>query len=246
MALRSFLFSMLFYLASLAFSMLAMFALVLPRRAMLWMARMWSRSSLFLLRSVAGISYRVTGRENIPTGEHVIFASKHQSAWETITYQAILGNCVFMFKRELAFIPFFGLAMVKSGSIMVNRGATTRRGLEKLVARFGRALESHNVVVFPEGTRTKPGAPPAYKSGLAVIASALKEKWIVPIALDSGRYWPKRGFMKRPGTIRVRILPAIRTGSLTRLELAARIEAAIEGGMKDLQPAREKPGEHDS
>jgi 1-acyl-sn-glycerol-3-phosphate acyltransferase len=233
--LRSLAFWLLFPLESAFFVALAVPTFAMPRGAMMRVARMWSRASLFFLRALCGIRCEVEGRENLPRGRYVIFASKHQSAWETIAYQALIGPVVFMFKREILIFLFpFGLAMLKCGNIMVERGATTKAGLARLVAKFRRALARTNVVVFPEGTRTRPGAPPAYKSGLAVIAARLGDAAIVPVAMDAGRYWPKRGFIKRPGTIKVHLLPPIETAGMSRDEIHSRVEKAIESAMAEL------------
>jgi 1-acyl-sn-glycerol-3-phosphate acyltransferase len=233
--LRSLLFSILFVLESAFFVALALPALAMPSRVTIACARMWSATSLFLLKCVCDIGLEIEGLGNIPAGRHVIFASKHQSMWETVAYQCLIGPTVFMFKKEiLIFIPPFGLEMLRSGCIMVDRGHMTKTGLARLVARFRRALSRTNVIVFPEGTRTRPGAPPAYKSGLGIIAASLGNATIVPIAIDSGRHWPKRGFIKRPGNIRMRILPAMETAGMSRDEIGRRVEAAIESAMAGL------------
>ena len=233
--IRSLLFSILFTLESAVFVVLALPALAMPSGATIFFARMWSRTSLALLEYVCGIGLEIEGLENIPANRHVIFASKHQSMWETVAYQCLIGRAVFMFKKEiLVFIPPFGLEMLRAGCIMVDRGRMTRAGLERLVERFRRALERAHVIVFPEGTRTRPGAPPQYKSGLAVIAAGLGDATIVPIAINSGRHWPKRGFLKRPGNIRMKILPAIEARGLSRGDIHARVECAIESAMAGL------------
>jgi 1-acyl-sn-glycerol-3-phosphate acyltransferase len=124
--------------------------------------------------------------------------------------------------------------MLKEGCIPVDRGSTTRAGLSKLIKRFKNRLENRNVIVFPEGTRTLPDAKPAYKSGLGTIVAGLDAAIVVPVAHNSGRIWPRRGYPSSPGLITVRIMPAINTKGLDRNEINARVEAAIEEGMKGL------------
>ncbi|MDR1477115.1 MAG: 1-acyl-sn-glycerol-3-phosphate acyltransferase [Rickettsiales bacterium] len=233
--LRSLAFSAAFSLESAFFTLAALLCLPLPANATIALARAWSCVSLAVFARIGGIRYEVEGLGNIPEGRCVIFASKHQSMWETVAYQYIFGNCVFMFKREiLLFFPPFGLEMLRAGNIMVSRGSTTKKGLERLLEKFRRTLSRHNIIVFPEGTRTKPGAPPAYKSGLAIIASGVPDAVIVPVAMDSGLYWPKRAFVKRRGTIKVRVMPAIEAYGVPKVELLARIEDAIESGMREI------------
>jgi 1-acyl-sn-glycerol-3-phosphate acyltransferase len=231
---RSYLFLAVFFLLTFVYCSIAILFFACPKDWVITVSNWWSGASLFALRAICNLKVEVEGRENIPAGRHSIFASKHQSAWETIAYQHLLGNLVFMSKKELLYIPFFGLMMLKAGSIMVDRGATTKTGLKKLVGKFREALKAHNVAVFPEGTRKLPGAAPEYKSGLGIIAASLGGATIVPVATNSGLYWPRKGWLKYPGTIRVKIMPPIETAGLDRAAISARVEEAIEGGMKNL------------
>ena len=225
---RSTIYFVLFMITAIIFCISAVFTSILPSCITFTTARIWCRSTMFLLKVCCGIKYKVTGLENIPADEHVIFASKHQSAWETFAYQIFLRPCVFMYKRELAFIPLFGIAMVKTKNIPVNRGHGNKEMIKSLRTSFAKRLKKYSVIIFPEGTRTKPGAEPNYKSGLSVIIQALKDVKVVPIAMNSGVYWPKHGFIKYPGTIEVHILPAIKPADFSREEFQKKLVDTIE------------------
>lgn len=228
MLIRSIIFNILFILETTFFSILATMAIILPKKVSIYISYIWSFTTILLLKYICQITYNVKGYENIPQNENVIFASKHQSAWETTTYQYILGNCIFMFKKELAFIPFFGLTLIKAGNIMVDRGNATKKTLQKLTKRFNETLKTRNIIIFPEGTRTKPNTKVKYKSGLSIITQNIQNRWVVPIAINSGLFWPKNGFLKRKGTIEVHILPPIPTGKLSKEEFQEILTSRIE------------------
>jgi 1-acyl-sn-glycerol-3-phosphate acyltransferase len=190
-------------------------------------AQAWGRVTLFLLRLLAGIRVEVRGRENIPAGAALI-AAKHQSAFETFALLPILADPTMVMKAELRRVPLFGAYSIAAGMILVDRekgGAALRdmvqRGREE-------AAKGRQIVIFPEGTRRPPGAPPAYQPGVALLYRGL-DLPAVPVALNSGLYWPRRSFFKYPGTIVVEFLPPIESG-LSSKEFLARVEAAIEGG----------------
>jgi 1-acyl-sn-glycerol-3-phosphate acyltransferase len=187
----------------------------------------WARASLFWLRLICGIRMEVRGRENLPKGA-ILLAGKHQSTWETFALIPLLDDPAMVLKRELTFIPLFGWFALKFRMIGVDRGAGAT-ALKKLIARArGAADMGRQIVIFPEGTRRAPGAPPDYKPGAAALYGALNVP-CVPFALNSGHYWPRRTFTKTPGTIVVEFLPAIPPG-LARRDFSAKLESAIEGG----------------
>lgn len=231
--IRSAIFNILFLIETTFFSILATLSICFPKGVLIKIAYIWSYTSLVLLKHICHITYDIKGKENIPSGKHVIFASKHQSAWETIAYQYLLKNCIFMFKKELAFIPFFGITLIKAGNIMVDRGNANKKTLNNLVKKFKKALKVRNVIIFPEGTRTKPHTTPKYKSGLSIISQQLNDTWVVPIAMNAGEYWPKHGFLKKQGVIKVRILPPIST-NLDKEEFQEKLVSSIENEMKKL------------
>lgn len=210
--LRSLLFNVLFYLNLACWLVFAALpALLLPRRYLLKVAVAWARTALWLMRVTAGIRCEISGIENIPPGG-LIVASKHQSFWETFFMLTLVPEPVFILKRELTLIPFFGWCLTKLRMIPVDRGGRAR-ALAHVTRRARIEVGQHGrqLLIFPEGTRRAPGAPPDYKIGAAFLYHDLGVA-CVPIALNSGLYWPRRKFLRPPGTIRVEILPAIAPG----------------------------------
>src|SRR5262252_8718611 len=166
--LRSLVFNILFYLVFLSWAIVALPTFAMPRGAMLRVADWWARSNIFLMRVVCNIKVEFRGVEKIPKGP-LLVASKHQSMWETISLLRFFEAPFFALKRELKFIPIFGLFLIKTKMIAIDRSA----GGRALIAMARRArdevLRGRQFVIFPEGTRTAAGAPPQYKSGIALI-----------------------------------------------------------------------------
>ena len=212
LVLRSLLFNVLFYAnLSLWLIFAALPTLLLPRRALLAVTVGWAHTALWLMRVVAGTRYEIHGRENIPEGG-IIVAAKHQSFWETFVMMMLFKDPIFILKRELMWIPFFGWCLKKFRMIPVDRGGKAR-ALAQVTRRAKVELRDNGrqLLIFPEGTRRPPAAPPAYKFGVAHIYGELGLP-CVPVALNSGLYWPRRKFLRRPGTIRMEILPPIQPG----------------------------------
>jgi 1-acyl-sn-glycerol-3-phosphate acyltransferase len=208
--LRSILFNALFYLVLLAYLIVAMPTLVMPRRAILRLAQHWGGVTLALLRIVCGITVEWRGLEKIPRGAALV-ASKHQSVWETFALLTVFPEPTFILKRELLWIPLYGWCANRAGMIPVDRGG----GKAVLVEMSARAREAllagRQIVVFPEGTRRAPGAEPKYKFGIAhLYAEGVAP--CVPVALNSGLFWPRRKFLRYPGTITVEVLDPIAPG----------------------------------
>jgi 1-acyl-sn-glycerol-3-phosphate acyltransferase len=182
----------------------------MPYRAILAVAKAWSRTNLVLLRVVAGIDYEIRSREKIPHGAAIV-AAKHQSAWETFALLPLFDNPLFIVKRELQWIPIFGWLMIKGRMVPVDRGA----GSQALAAMAERArvelARGRQLIIFPEGTRRPAGAKPRYKFGVAHLYAA-EGVPCVPLALNSGLFWPRRSLMLRPGTVIVEILDPIAPG----------------------------------
>ena len=223
-ALRSVAFNILFYFNLVLHIIAALPTFFLPRRAFITLAKSWSRTSNALL-AVAGISVEMRGLEKIPAGA-LLVASKHQSVWETFALIPLFDDPAFIYKRELSFIPVFGWYLVKSDMVPVDRRA--RGGaLAGMVESARKELaRGRQIIIFPEGTRTAPGAPPAYKSGLATLYAATGAPCL-PIALNSGVFWPRRKFLRYPGTIVLEVLDPIAPG-LDKDTFAARVQADIE------------------
>ena len=222
---RSLAFNALFYLVLLGYFVVALPTLLLPRWGILRLARHWAHTNLWLLRVVCRIDVDWRGIEKIPRGA-VLVAAKHQSAWETFALLTVLAEPTFILKRELLWFPFYGWFARHAGMIPVERGG----GKPALVAMTARArealLEGRQIVVFPEGTRRPPGAEPKYKFGIAhLYAEGVAP--CVPIALNSGLFWPRRQFLRHPGTIAVEVLDPIAPG-LPMEEFFQRLQADIE------------------
>jgi 1-acyl-sn-glycerol-3-phosphate acyltransferase len=204
--LRSALFMAWFLTLTLVMAVIFLPLLACPRKATVVMARYWARASLWGLRVLAGVGERMIGE---PPRGGVLVAAKHMSMWDTLALYLALDDPGIVLKRELLRIPFYGWYRGKAAAIPIDRGA----GADAL-RRMTRAAEqvlAHGrpILIFPEGTRKKPGAPPDYKPGVAGLYSLLGVA-CVPVALDSGRYW--QGFTKHPGTITMEFLEPIPPG----------------------------------
>ena len=206
-------------------------ALGLPRRFMAGMVRVWVRGILGLMHRLVGQGIEIRGRKHVPDGACIV-ASKHQSAWETLIVNVVLKEPAIVVKRELYAIPGFGWELRAAGMIGIDRGGGA--GALKGMVREARAAanEGRPVVMFPEGTRTAPGASAPFQPGIAALYGALGVP-VVPAAVNSGVFWARRGFLKRPGTIVMEFLPAIEPG-LERRAFVARLEAAIAGATERL------------
>jgi 1-acyl-sn-glycerol-3-phosphate acyltransferase len=229
LVLRSLIFSILFYgFFALSAVAAAAISLISPK-SLPPFTRLWSRTWLAMYRAICGVSYEVRGKENIPQGG-CLLAVKHQSVWDTCALFAIFDRPVYVLKSELMFIPFFGWALARLGCIPVKRG-TGKSALDNMVRGTRIALmQSKQVVIFPEGTRTMVGQVANYKTGISHLYTAL-EVACIPVALNSGALWPRRKFLRPPGTISVEVLSPIPPG-LGRKEmfdlLVGKIEAASE------------------
>jgi 1-acyl-sn-glycerol-3-phosphate acyltransferase len=227
--LRSLAFNVALYLFTALEAIMGLPALLLPRRLASRFGCAWAAAVLRLCTLTAGLSYEVRGRENLPRGP-VIIAMKHQSAWDTFAVAALFPDPAIVLKRELLWIPFYGWYLKKAGMIGIDRqgGAAS---LRRLVAASERAAaEGRPIVIFPEGTRTAPGTRRPYQPGVAALYRQLGVP-LVPVAVNSGLYWGRRSFLKRPGRIVVEILPPIPPGGERRAVMAAleeRIETAAE------------------
>ena len=207
--LRSSVFALALVVLTPLWAILALATFPLPRMTRYRIISGWARSFVHLARWILGIRWRVEGREHLPPGPAVILAN-HQSAWETLAFQAIFPPQVWLLKRELLWIPFFGWGLALMSPIAIDRErgiaamrSLARRGKERLSQGFW-------VVVFPEGTRVRPGETRRYGVGGAWLATKNGAP-VVPVAHNAGQVWPKNAFLKRPGTVVVRIGPCIDT-----------------------------------
>ncbi len=228
--LRSALFAAGFVAATALLVFLLSPALFASRRAARRAGAVWGRVTVFLLRSIAGIRHEVRG--SLP-GPGSIVAAKHQSAWETLVLAALLPDPVYVVKRELLSVPGVGWYFRRAGQIAVDRkgGASA---LRHMVQEAGAALENGaQLVVFPEGTRVAPGERRPYHPGIAALYRETGAR-VVPVALNSGRHWSRRGFRMRPGTIRLDFLEPIPPG-MDRRAFMALLEERIERACREIE-----------
>jgi 1-acyl-sn-glycerol-3-phosphate acyltransferase len=230
--LRSIVFNAFLYVFTAFSSVVAASLGVFNPRRLPAFARWWSRTWLAVYKAICRVSVEVTGAQNLPKGGCVI-AMKHQSTWDTFAMFAIFPEPVFVFKGELTKIPFFGLALKRLGCVPVTRG-TGRSALEAMTRGTAAACaRGKQVVIFPEGTRSNVGAAPAYKTGVSHLYATLGTD-CVPVALNSGRLWPRRSFLRPPGTIHIEILPVIPAG-LDRKDMHRRLVVELEAACSQLQ-----------
>lgn len=224
--IRSLAFNLLFY-ANLILQMIfwTPYFFLSPRHRAWMVPKFWSHSSLWLMEKVAGTKSDVSGIENLPEGSFIL-APKHQSFWDTIAFFPYLRDPLYILKRELQWIPFFGWYIMKMRMIPVNRGKRSI-ALKQAVADTKREMaDDRQLIIYPEGTRRAPGDEPAYKYGIVEIYAQLGLP-VVPVAHVAGLYWPRRKFMRYPGTIHARFLKPIPAG-LDREEFMRRLVAETE------------------
>jgi 1-acyl-sn-glycerol-3-phosphate acyltransferase len=230
--LRSTVFNVCIWLMVIPFALLALLLIPMsaPKRSHIIAG--WARFVMWWLALTCGLRYRVIGRENIPDQPCVVLA-KHQSAWETIAFQTILPPQIWVLKRSLLLLPFFGWALWALKSIAIDRSAG-REALKQLVSqgkdRLARGLW---VIIFPEGTRTAPGARSKYHIGGAWLATHTGAT-VLPVAHNAGEFWRKNSLLKHPGIITVSIGKPIPTTGMKADELNKRVEDWIEGEMPRL------------
>jgi 1-acyl-sn-glycerol-3-phosphate acyltransferase len=232
--LRSLAFALALVIITPPYSLLALASFALPRMARYRIISGWSRIVVALAALLCGIRFRVEGLEHLPEAPSVIL-SKHQSAWETLAFQAIFPPQVLVLKRELLWIPFFGWGLALMSPIAINR-ARGRAALKRL-AELGaeRLRQGFWIVMFPEGTRVAPGTRGTYHAGGAWLA-AKTGAVIVPVAHNAGLCWAKNAFLKRPGLVTVSIGQPIASSGRKAEELIAEVETWIEERMQTLVP----------
>lgn len=231
--LRSIVFNLGIWVMVIPYTLLALLLIPMspPRRSHIVAG--WARFVVRWLALTCNLRYRVIGRENIPDHTCVILA-KHQSAWETIAFQDIFPSQIWVLKRELLWLPFFGWGLWALDSIAIDRGAR-REALKQLVEqgkdRLARGLW---VVIFPEGTRVAPGKRGKYHIGGTWLATHTGAT-VVPVAHNAGEFWRKSSLLKRPGLITVSIGPAIDAAGMKADELNKMVEEWIEEEMPRLK-----------
>ncbi|MDQ6951158.1 MAG: lysophospholipid acyltransferase family protein [Mariprofundales bacterium] len=226
--LRSTLFNLLFFSLTPLFSLLLLLVRPLGRGASWSIAKAWSRAILGLARIICGIRVVIEGQQHFPSSPCVVVA-KHQSALETIAMPLLVPPYVWVLKRILLYLPLFGWALWAVDAIAINRG-NPRQALKQMLVCGMDRLRDRWVVVFPEGTRSAPGEKRPYHAGAVMMAKKAGVA-LLPLALNSGHCWPKRGFLKYPGTVTFRFLPLIDAATVAttpRDALMQEIEQEIE------------------
>ncbi|TYO63565.1 1-acyl-sn-glycerol-3-phosphate acyltransferase [Bradyrhizobium hipponense] len=223
--LRSLVFNVLFYAVLVGLAIVALPTFLMPARALLTVAGWWAKASIFLMRVICNIKVEVRGAEKIPEGPLLVVA-KHQSFWETFALMPFFDRPIFILKRQLMHIPVFGQFLRKIEMIAINRSAGVKALLDMTRRARAAVRSGRQLLIFPEGTRRPPGAPPDYKTGFAQIYSACGVQCL-PVALNSGLFWPRRTFMRYPGTLVVEFLDPLPPG-LPKDEFIARVRDVIE------------------
>lgn len=228
---RSLIYAAAFYSVTALYLVLGSWLLIAPRGWAMKGLELHGRTCVALLRWICGTSLEVRGRKNLPNGGYLVIA-KHQSAWDTFALIPLFRDPAIVLKDELKWIPFYGWFCVKFEHILVKRDKASA-ALKTLIADSrARIAVNREIVIFPEGTRTLPGAAPDYKPGYVALYEALGAP-AVPLALNSGLYWPRRSLWRYPGTVIVEILPALPPG-IARAEFRQKIETAIESACAQL------------
>lgn len=223
--IRSVLYTIAFYTVGTIFLVGGSWLILCPRSWAMQVLIQHGRLSVWMLEKIVGTKLEVRGRENLPQGAAII-AAKHQSAWDTFGLAPLLRDPSIIMKQELFWIPFYGWFSAKFGMIFVRRAAGTSALRHMARDAQDRAEAGRHILIFPEGTRRAPGAPPAYKPGAVYLYERLGIP-CVPVALNTGLFWPRRSFRRYPGTMVVEFLDPIPPG-LPRKVFQKRLEAAIE------------------
>lgn len=223
--IRSFIFNVLFFGVSSLISLMLTFTLPFPRRVLHKGITAWMALTMWSLKIIVGLSSEVRGRENIPDGP-VVLACKHQSAWETGIFFLLVDDPAYVLKKELLSIPFYGWLLRKDKMVAIDRdgGASA---LKQMVRDSRQAIEDgRQLVVFPEGTRSEPGAKLPYHPGVAAIYKQAGVP-VVPVALNSGLFWARRSFAKKPGKIIIEFLEPLPPG-MDRKTFMSELENRVE------------------
>lgn len=232
--LRSFLYNLVFYV-SLIVQMIVWtpFYFLAPRMRAWFVPKFWARTSLSLQDWITGSRRQISGVENIPTDTSFILAPKHQSFWDVLAFFPYIDDPLFILKRELMWIPLFGWYVAKMRMIPVHRGARSKALKDVAIATHAEmARNPRQLMIYPEGTRRAPGDEPQYKWGIVELYSQLNVP-VVPVAHQAGLFWPRRKFLRFPGTIRARFLPAIPAG-LSKEEFMRRLTEATEAACDEI------------
>ncbi len=230
---RSLLFSIMMALSTILYSFVCILAMPFPFRYRYAMIMFFTSGILKLLKIICRVDYRVEGLENIPLDRNGVVLSKHQSTWETFYLPTIFHHSAIILKRELLWVPFFGWGLGLVDPIAIDRSKKSS-AMEQIIKQGQACLEAGRwILVFPEGTRIPYGKVGHYKSGGARLAIATGYP-VIPVAHNAGRFWPKKGFIKKPGTVQIVIGPLIETKNKTADQVLTEVKEWIEGTVKKL------------
>lgn len=236
--LRSTLFNLCFYSWLLLLAIPSFPLLLLPRRLLPPVVRFWAGGVMVMLRLICGLRYRVEGLEHLPAGP-VLVAAKHQSAWDTMIFLLLFRDPAYVLKQELFKLPVYGWFARHHRMIGIDRAGRAAALKAMLTAAQEATAEGRSLVIFPQGTRTTPGQPATempYHSGVYALARGCGLPTL-PVALNSGQFWGSKAYLKRPGEIIVRFLPAL-PPDLDRKTYMTRLEQEIETATTALESRR--------
>ncbi|MDX1401192.1 MAG: lysophospholipid acyltransferase family protein [Kiloniellales bacterium] len=223
--LRSLIFNIFFWLWTAGFLILCLPFLLARPIVIYWIGHIWARVSLWALRWICGLGHEIRGREHLPNGPFIA-ACKHQSAWDTLILALLARQPAVVLKRELLRIPIFGWFLARAAMVPIDRSAGMSALKSMLSEAKDRAAEGRAIVIYPEGTRTAPGEKRPYHPGVFALYKDLNLP-LIPMALNSGLFWGRKSFLKKPGKILIEILPALANG-LPRKEFQKQLEEQIE------------------
>jgi len=242
--LRSALFNLIMFITVTVYAALVMFTVPFPPLARYRFASQWARFQIWVAGWLLGLRYHVEGREHLPRHRTAVLLAKHQSMWETLAFQVIFPPQVWVLKRELVWIPFFGWALWLLRAIAIDRGSG-RRAVQQIIDQGRDRLNNGFwVVVFPEGTRVAPHHQRRFGIGGAVLAVESGHP-VVPVAHNAGHFWQRRGFSKKPGTIHVVIGPAIDPRGMTAEQVNEQVASWMHDTMARLEGHAPQPVSRD-
>ncbi len=226
--IRSLLFNLFFYIWTAVCCIVQIPLLFTKAKTAKFAGLVWSSGIIYALKIITGITYEERGQENLPKSGGYVLASKHQSAWETIIFLKILPNPCYILKEELLKVPFFGRYLKAMEMIAVNRSGGAS-ALRSMISQVNDRVKSNcNIIIFPEGTRTKLYDKPRYHPGIAMIYKESANSFpIIPVALNSGYFWGKGQFTKPKGRIIIHYLPPL-PSNLTNKEYLLQLENIVE------------------
>ena len=221
--LRSIIFDGVFYLVTGCLCIVCLPVLLGPRRWTVLLSQMWCRWSLWWLKMIVGLNFNVQGE--LPKGPFIL-AAKHESAWETLALTLLTPDPAFVLKDVLLWIPLFGWYLKKAGMVPVQRKGN-RKMINPMLERARQITQQGRpIILFPEGTRTPPGSSPTLKSGVWYLHDALNVP-IVPVSLNSGYFWGRKAWVKKPGTINVIIHPPVKDFKRSKRDFLHSLQATI-------------------